>query len=96
MSERAWPPSHQIERLEGDPWRVGSEQRWSVRLTNGQRGLLAQLLPELRRDEAVRQRYVGDLARASAAQVPGVARLLDRSPEHEDGGAPAQPTSSSR
>jgi len=83
MSERPWPPSHQIAELLGDPWRVGSERRWSVRLHNGRRGLLAQLLPELRRDEAVRQRYVGDLARASAAQVPGVARLLDRSPEHD-------------
>lgn len=83
MSERPWPPSHQIAELVGEPWRVGSERRWSVRLQSGRRGLLAQLLPELRRDEAVRQRYVGDLARASAAQVPGVARLLDRSPEHD-------------
>ena len=83
MSERSWPRSHQIAEILGDPWRVGSEQRWSVLLANGRRGVLAQLLPELRRDEAVRQRYVGDLVRASAAQVPGVARLLDRSPEHD-------------
>jgi hypothetical protein len=65
----------------GDPHRVGSEQRWPVALEDGGRGVLAQLLPELARDEAVRQRYVGDLARASAAQVHGVARLLDRSTE---------------
>lgn len=82
-SERAWPPSHQIAEVLGEPWRVGSEQRWAVRLTDGGRGVLAQLLPELRRDEAVRQRYVGDLARAGAAAVPGVARLLDRSPEDD-------------
>ena len=83
MSERPLLPSSLIAEFIGDPWRVGSERRWPVRLENGRRGLLAQLLPELRRDEAVRQRYVGDLVRASAAQVPGVARMLDRSPEHD-------------
>lgn len=81
MSEATWPPSHRIAEVLGDPHRVGSEQRWPVALEDGGRGVLAQLLPELARDEAVRQRYVGDLARASAAQVHGVARLLDRSTE---------------
>jgi len=83
MSERTWPPSKQIASIEGEAWRVGSEQRWSVRLRDGSLGLLAQLLPELRRDEAVRQRYVGDLTRASEAQVHGVAPMLDRSPERD-------------
>ncbi len=83
MSERTWPPSKQIAAIEGDPQRVGSEQRWSVRLRDGSRGVLAQLLPELRRDEAVRQRYVGDLSRAAQAQVPGVAPMLDRSDERD-------------
>lgn len=83
MSERTWPPSEKIAAIEGEPWRVGSEQRWSVRLHDGNLGLLAQLLPELRRDEAVRQRYVGDLTRAAEAQVDGVAAMLDRSPERD-------------
>lgn len=78
MSDATWPPSHSIAEVLGDPQRIGSEQRWQVALTSGGRGVFAQLLPELARDEAVRQRYVGDLARASAAQVDGVARLLDR------------------
>ena len=81
MSEPAWPPSHSIAEIAGDPQRVGSEQRWPVTLKAGGHAVLAQLLPELARDEAVRRRYVGDLARASAAQVQGVARLLDRSTE---------------
>ncbi|MGH1348061.1 MAG: serine/threonine-protein kinase [Nannocystales bacterium] len=83
MSERTWPPSKQIASIDGGPWRVGSEQRWSVLLKDGHRGLLAQLLPELRRDEAVRQRYVGDLTRSSSVQVEGVAAMLDRSPERD-------------
>lgn len=83
MSERTWPPSKQIASIEGEAWRVGSEQRWSVKLRDGSRGLLAQLLPELRRDEAVRQRYVGDLTRAAEAQVDGVAAMLDRSAERD-------------
>ncbi len=81
MSEATWPPSHSIAEVLGDPQRIGSELRWHVALKAGGRGVLAQLLPELARDEAVRQRYVGDLARASAAQVRGVARLLDRGAE---------------
>ncbi|MCR9162680.1 MAG: protein kinase domain-containing protein [Nannocystaceae bacterium] len=79
MTDATWPPSASIAEIHGEPHRVGSEQRWSVTLADGGRGVLAQLLPELARDEAVRRRYVGDLSRAEAAQVPGVARLLDRS-----------------
>ncbi|MBV1860843.1 MAG: protein kinase [Nannocystaceae bacterium] len=83
MSNRTWPPSEHIAAVEGEPWRMGSELRWSVRLRDGSRGLLAQLLPELRRDEAVRQRYVGDLTRAAEAQVDGVSAILDQSPERD-------------
>ncbi len=84
MSDRPWPPTDDVVEILEGPWRVGSEQRWSVRLREGGRGLLAQLLPELRRDEAVRRRYVGDLARAASSQLPGVARLLGRSPADDD------------
>lgn len=83
MGDRKWPPSKLIAAVEGEPWRVGSEQRWFVRLVDGRRGLLAQLLPELRRDEAVRQRYVGDLARAAQVRIAGVAAMLDRSSERD-------------
>jgi len=83
MTERAWPPSHRVAEVLGEPQRVGSEQRWSVRLSDGRLGVLAQLLPELGRDEAVRQRYIGDLTRAAAAQVDGVAGLLDRCAEDD-------------
>ncbi len=70
--------SHVAEVL-GAPERVGSEQRWQVRLSDGRRGCFAQLLPELARDEAVRQRYVGDLRRLRGVQGPGLAALLDTS-----------------
>ena len=63
------------ERLEG-PWRQGSERRWLVRLTDGRRGVLAQLLPELAHDEAVRRRYVRDAERLRDLEAPALARTL--------------------
>src|SRR4051812_1824973 len=48
------------------PERVGSEQRWRVRLADGRAALLARLAPELARDLALRRRYVRDLERLRA------------------------------
>ncbi|MEM6294571.1 MAG: protein kinase [Myxococcota bacterium] len=73
--------SANVAEVLGEPERVGSELRWSVRLVDGRRGCFAQLLAELARDEAVRQRYVGDLRRLRGVQGPGLAALLDASSE---------------
>ncbi len=78
MTERV-PDSGWVASV-GSATRVGSELRWPVVLTDGRPGCLAQLLPELSRDDAVRRRYLGDLERRAAAAVPGVAELIDRSP----------------
>jgi hypothetical protein len=77
------------ERLEG-PWRQGSERRWLVRLADGQRAVLAQLLPELARDEAVRRRYVRDAERLRDLDAPALARTLaiGPGPDPRDPAAP--------
>lgn len=74
------------------PERVGSEQRWRVRLADGRSALLARLAPELARDLALRRRYVRDLERlrglSDSGAVPGVAPVLDLGSEPEVDGAP--------
>ncbi|MBL8970548.1 MAG: hypothetical protein JNK56_08225 [Myxococcales bacterium] len=77
------------------PERVGSEQRWRVRLADGRAALLARLAPELARDLALRRRYVRDLARLQAltrdGAAPGVAPVLALGPEAEAAAEDAPP-----
>ncbi len=77
------------------PERVGSEQRWRVRLVDGRAALLARLAPELARDLALRRRYVRDLERLRALTggggVPGVAPLLALGPEPDAAAPDAAP-----
>lgn len=77
------------------PERVGSEQRWRVRLADGRAALLARLAPELARDLALRRRYVRDLERLRAltdgGAVPGVAPLLALGPDDADAADAAPP-----
>jgi hypothetical protein len=58
------------------PERVRSELRWRIRLPDGRTALLAQLLPELARDESLRRRYVRDCERLRDIGVEGVAEVL--------------------
>jgi hypothetical protein len=58
------------------PERAGSEQRWRVRLADGRAAVLGRLLPELAADEALRRRYVGDLARIRGLAGLGVAEIV--------------------
>ena len=74
------------------PERVGSEQRWRVRLADGRAALLARLAPELARDLALRRRYIRDLERLRALSdsgaVPGVATVLGLGAESGADAAP--------
>ena len=63
------------------PHRVGSEQRWHVRLADGTPGVLAQLLPELARDESIRRRWVRDVERVRALDVEGLAPVIEIGPQ---------------
>jgi hypothetical protein len=72
------------------PERFGSELLFSVRLADGTRAVLGQLLPELAHDEVLRRRYVGEVERVIALNAPSVAKILAHGPAHEarDPGAP--------
>ncbi len=73
------------------PERSGSERRWHVRLPDGRAAVLAQLLPELARDEALRRRYVRDAERLAALEVQGVARVLAVGPPPDPRDPTAEP-----
>jgi hypothetical protein len=60
----------------GQSERSGNARRCRVRLPGGEAAVLAQLLPELARDEALRRRYVGDAERLAALDVEGLARVV--------------------
>jgi hypothetical protein len=80
-----------VVALDAAPVRVGLERRWQVRLADGRPGLLAQLLPELARDEALRRRYVQDLERLRALEAPVMAEILAIGPQpdpRDPGAAP--------
>jgi hypothetical protein len=70
------------------PQRIGSEQRWHVRLADGTPAVLAQLLPELARDESIRRRWVRDVERVRALDVEGLAPVIEIGPDPD----PRDPT----
>lgn len=72
------PLTHRM--LEG-PVDVGIEQRWSVQLEDGQRALVAQLAPDLARDESIRRRYVRDVERVRSLQVHALAPITAMGPQ---------------
>ena len=61
MNEVPVATRHALTLLAG-PERIGSEQRWRVRLDDGRLAVLGRLLPELAADPAIRRRYVHDLS----------------------------------
>lgn len=70
------------------PRRVGSEQRWRIRLPDGSPAVLAQLLPELARDESIRRRWVRDVERVRALELDGLAPVIELGPSPD----PRDPT----
>jgi len=72
------------------PERVGSEQRWRVRLDDGRHAVLGRLLPELAADPAIRRRYVHDLERLGSLADAGLAPLIEvgPTPDPRDPAAP--------
>lgn len=71
------------------PVRIGSELRWTIHSAEGD-AVLAQLAPELARDEAVRRRWVADAERMQSLDVPGYVRptRIGPLPDPRDPGAP--------
>lgn len=63
------------------PADVGTEQRWSVRLRDGRKVLVAQLAPDLARDESIRRRYVRDQERVMQLDAHAVVETLAIGPQ---------------
>lgn len=78
-------------RVIDGPARVGSEQRWRVRLADGRHALLARLLPELAADPSIRRRYVRDLARLQTLGGPALAPILATGPAPDPADLAAAP-----
>ena len=73
------------------PWDVGSEERWSLRLADGQRVVLGRLSPALARDESVRRRWVRDVERLMECVATSVAPVLAVGPRPDPRDASADP-----
>jgi len=68
------------EVLQG-PADIGTEQRWLVALPDGRRVLVAQLAPDLARDESIRRRYVRDQERVMQLGAHAVVETLALGPQ---------------
>ncbi|MGH1341038.1 MAG: serine/threonine-protein kinase [Nannocystales bacterium] len=71
-------PPHEV--LQG-PADVGTEQRWVVRLRDGRNALVAQLAPDLARDDSIRRRYVRDQERVMQLGAHALVETLALGPQ---------------
>lgn len=79
---------HEVLRGPAD---VGTEQRWLVRLGDGRSVLVAQLAPDLARDDSIRHRYVRDQERVMQLGAHAVVETLRLGPQ-PDPRDPASPS----
>ena len=77
----AAPIARERQQVISGPERVRSEYWWAIELSDGKRYALAQLLPELASDEALRRRYVRDAERRAKLDVPGLAKVVEIGPK---------------
>jgi hypothetical protein len=63
------------------PEDVGVEQRWKVQLGDGREAVVAQLAPDLARDESIRRRYIRDLERLRELHAISLAPTLAIGPQ---------------
>ena len=66
--------------VESGPQRLGNERVWHLRLSDGRRAVLAQLVPELAREQALRRRYVRDAEWLRDLAAPVVAEVIEIGP----------------
>lgn len=78
------------EVLDG-PTDVGCEQRWRVQSADGQRLVVAQLAPDLARDESIRRRWVRDAQRQQSLAVHAIAPITQLGPEPDPRAMEAEP-----
>jgi hypothetical protein len=64
------------QRVVGEPRRLRHELAWPIELPDGRRAVLAQLVPELATDVALRRRWVVDMERVAALPVARLAATV--------------------
>jgi hypothetical protein len=77
--------------VESGPQRVGNERVWHLRLPDGRRAVLAQLVPELAREPALRRRYVRDAEWMRDLDAPVVAEVIEIGPSPDPRDPDAEP-----
>ena len=79
------------QRVLGEPRRLRHELAWSIELPDGRRAVIAQLVPELAADPALRRRWVADMERLAALPAPRLAPTLAIGPAPDPRAADAEP-----
>jgi protein kinase-like protein len=79
------------QRVVGEPRRLRHELAWPIELPDGRRAVVAQLVPELAADLALRRRWVIDMERIAALPVARVAPTLAIGPAPDPRAAGAEP-----
>ncbi|MEM6990697.1 MAG: serine/threonine-protein kinase [Myxococcota bacterium] len=82
------PWEHEV--LDG-PHDVGSEQRWRVRAPDGRELVVAQLAPDLARDDSIRRRWVRDAQRLQSLAIHSVVATIAIGPEPDPRAPGAEP-----
>lgn len=79
------------QRVLDEPRRLRHELAWPIELPDGRRAVLAQLVPELAADLALRRRWVVDMERIAALPVARLAPTLAIGPAPDPRAAGAEP-----
>lgn len=74
------PAAFPGQRVIGEPIRLRHEIAWTLELADGRRAVIAQLVPELAADPALRRRWVADMERLAALPVAPLAPTLALGP----------------
>ena len=81
MSTPPPPTAVPGQRVIGEPVRLRHEIAWNVELPDGRRAVIAQLVPELAADTALRRRWVADMERLAALPAAHLAPTLHLGPD---------------
>jgi len=79
------------QRVVGEPRRLRHEIAWPIELPDGRRAVLAQLVPELAADVALRRRWVVDMERIAELPVARLAPTLAIGPQPDPRAPDAEP-----
>ena len=79
------------QRVVGEARRLRHELAWPIELPDGRRAVVAQLVPELAADLALRRRWVVDMERIAALPVARLAPTLAIGPAPDPRAAGAEP-----